>query len=405
MAKTVGKAMIEAYISGLIIFIASMSGSIVNYPQNRAVEGQVFLAPISFANEPFLVVIDTGSSDTWVVSQRFACISVTTGLREGQDECAFGPQFVDSSSFVEIPDQNFNVSYGDGEVLTGIVGYEEVRVGNVTVPSQEVGLVDIAAWNGDGKSSGILGLAYPSLTSAYGGNEQDPDQDSVEEEYEPIFMDMITQGLLEQQIFTLAISRNENDGGIMTLGGLPDPNDVVYENHFATVPVEVLGSPQMSGSSQFDPDYSFYTITVEGFPYPNTSSSFAHNSQELLHSRWPNVTNIQAVIDSGTSLTYLPYPITRAINSLFGSQANYDPTVDTWFVDCNATAPSWSLTIGGQTFNINPIDMIIPGLDDSCVSGVQDAFNGFSILGDVFLKNVLAVFDLGSAEMRFAARQ
>ncbi|KAF2239660.1 acid protease [Viridothelium virens] len=386
-----------------VLFIPGSQNSTI--PITSAVEGQVFLAPIAFADEPFLVVIDTGSSDTWVVRQRFACISITTGLREGQDQCAFGPQYVASSSFTEIPDQNFNVSYGDGEVLIGIVGYEEVCLGNVTVPSQEVGLVDIAAWNGDGKSSGILGLAYPSLTSAYAGDEQDSEQDSVEEEYEPIFIRMITHGLIEQQIFTLAISRDESSGGILTLGGLPDPRDVVYGDDFATVPIEVLGSPQMNGSSRFDPDYTFYTISIDGFPNPNASSSFAPSPQESPHSRWPNVTNIQAVIDSGTTLIYLPYPVTKAINSLFGSQANYDPTVDTWFVDCNATAPSWSLTIGGQNFNINPLDMIIQGLDGSCVSGVQDAFNGFSILGDVFLKTVLAVFDLGNAEMRFATRQ
>ena len=101
---------------------------------------------------------------------------------------------------------------------------------------------------------------------------------------------------------------------------------------------------------------------------------------------------------------YLPAAVSNAINSLFGSQAYYDPATETWFVECNATAPTWGLTIGGQTFNINPTDMIVDTLNDECVSGVQDASEGFSILGDAFLKNVLAVFDVGNAEMRFAQR-
>ena len=42
-----------------------------------------------------------------------------------------------------------------------------------------------------------------------------------------------------------------------------------------------------------------------------------------------------------------------------------------------------------------------------CLSGVQDGGelgSGSFILGDVFLKNVLAVFDVGEVEMAFSSR-
>ena len=110
---------------------------------------------------------------------------------------------------------------------------------------------------------------------------------------------------------------------------------------------------------------------------------------------------MQAVVDSGTTLIYLPNPVSNAINRIF---ATYDPTGGTWYADCNATAPSWDLIIGGQSFSIDPRDMIVENSDGVCLSGVQDAFNGFAILGDVFLKNVLAVFDVGNLEMRFAQK-
>jgi hypothetical protein len=52
----------------------------------------------------------------------------------------------------------------------------------------------------------------------------------------------------------------------------------------------------------------------------------------------------------------------------------------------------------------NPLDLVKatdePGL---CLSGIQDAGDipfAPSILGDVFLRNVLAVFDWGSSEMQ-----
>ena len=110
-------------------------------------------------------------------------------------------------------------------------------------------------------------------------------------------------------------------------------------------------------------------------------------------------------MDSGTTLVYLPNSVSTAINRLFGTQAHYDPITEIWFVDCNATAPSWDLTIGGQIFSVNPADMIVEDIQGDCVSGVQDAFIEFAILGDVFLKNVLAVFDVGNVEMRFATRE
>lgn len=40
-----------------------------------------------------------------------------------------------------------------------------------------------------------------------------------------------------------------------------------------------------------------------------------------------------------------------------------------------------------------------------CVLGVKNGYNnGPFILGDVFLNSVVAVFDIGAGEMRFAAR-
>ncbi|KAI9691085.1 MAG: hypothetical protein M1822_008705 [Bathelium mastoideum] len=368
--------------------------------------GHVFLVPIGFGSQSFQAVIDTGSSDTWLVRRGFACISYVNGMREGQAECAFGPQYVESSTFTEIPNQNFNVTYGDGEYLRGVMGFEEVSLDNVTVPVQEVGAVDYAAWTGDGVSSGIVGLGYPGLTSAWEGSEQDASDDSVEEIYEPIFMSMVSQGLIEEPIFSLALARSNTSGGVLTIGGLPDQKDIAYANDFAKVSIEVLGSPEISGDDDFDMDYAFYAITIDGFPSPNASSrnSTSTGSHKPSQAKWPSITNVQAIVDSGTSLAYLPVPVSAAINGLFGSQGNYDPNSGTWFVDCNATAPSWSLVIGGQTFHIDPRDMIVEGPESNCVSGVQEAFSSFSILGDVFLKNVLAVFDVGNAEMRFAAR-
>jgi hypothetical protein len=74
----------------------------------------------------------------------------------------FGPTYNVTDTFKRIPDENFNITYGDGESLTGIVGYEDITLARIKV-RQEVPLVNYAAWEGDGTTSGLIGLAYPGM--------------------------------------------------------------------------------------------------------------------------------------------------------------------------------------------------------------------------------------------------
>lgn len=99
---------------------------------------------------------------------------------EPQSACGFGKSgfnVSESNTFVSYPDKNYNITYGSGEFLTGVVGFETMTVGGMTVTKQEFGLVTDAAWSGDGVTTGILGLAYPQLADVYNGN--DPNNDTL----------------------------------------------------------------------------------------------------------------------------------------------------------------------------------------------------------------------------------
>ena len=79
--------------------------------------------------------------------------------------------------------------------------------------------------------------------------------------------------------------------------------------------------------------------------------------------------------------------------------------------ECNATPPTFGITIGGIAFDIDARDML-PEADlyhagDNCMTGMQPGnycrkTTGPFLLGDSFLKNVAAVYDIGGTEMRFA---
>jgi aspergillopepsin I len=125
-------------------------------------EGEEFATNITFGSQTFSVIIDTGSSDTWLVESGFQCVDVETSASLTEADCAFGPTFDMTDTFVQIPNENFNIEYGDGEFLQGIIGWEEVEVAGLTV-NTTVALVNYAAWEGDSTTSGLMGLAYPAL--------------------------------------------------------------------------------------------------------------------------------------------------------------------------------------------------------------------------------------------------
>ena len=143
--------------------------------------------------------------------------------------------------------------------------------------------------------------------------------------------------------------------------------------------------------------YDFYTITID-----NTIVN---------HHRYPGGTYI---VDSGTTLNYIPTPLAYTINNAFTPKAEYDDSQGAFFVDCNAKAPEVGINISGTIFYINPLDLILlAGTDengnDVCITGVTDGGNDPTadvyILGDTFQKNVVTVFDIGATELKFAANE
>ena len=118
----------------------------------------------------------------------------------------------------------------------------------------------------------------------------------------------------------------------------------------------------------------------------------------------------QYVVDTGTIPIILGEQGASAIGALFSPPAQ--KVGGSWFVYCNSTAPNLGVTIGGKTFKINPKDLVLDGgqtdQPDVCFSGIQGATSAGHfppILGSVFLRNVLVVFDVGKAQMTFVARE
>lgn len=132
------------------------------------------MTDVTLADEQFTLVIDSGSSDTWVASSTFRCRDPNTMTSISRKYCGFATFYdaKDSPTFSAIPRQDFSVNYTGGEFLAGVLGTEELGIGGVSegmeprlIVNQTIGVVDDGFWLGDGVSSGLMGLAYPALVS------------------------------------------------------------------------------------------------------------------------------------------------------------------------------------------------------------------------------------------------
>lgn len=98
--------------------------------------GAEYLVDITFGTQDVKAILDTGSSDTWLIQSGFQCTDANSQA-VNESQCAFGPVY--NGGFAEqIPNANFKISYGDGEFVTGNMGYQDVTIGGIKVPHQEV---------------------------------------------------------------------------------------------------------------------------------------------------------------------------------------------------------------------------------------------------------------------------
>lgn len=361
-------------------------------PLISASGGQVFLANVTVGGKRYSVVIDTGSSDPWLARIGYQCYDPYDDRLLPQSECGFAGAYDPSQSttYTAVPNQSFNISYADGEYLNGGVGIESFSMAGITVPRQQFGTVDIAAWYGDYVSTGLIGFAGRALTSAYAGS-------NTNAYYNPLFVNMYEQQTIPA-VFSMAIDRNISVGGVLALGGIPD---IQHSPYFATTPISGL-----SVNAQDQAVYTFYTIYIDGYAYSANRSTQFNSYDNPNPFKTPLVYNgSDTIIDSGTSLAYIPDEVMVATAALYDPPAYYDDIQGSWFVACDSKAPVFGVGVGKKIFYVNALDLIVEVYTNICVTGIQSNGGGLSILGGTWMKNVLAVFDIDGGQMQFAARQ
>ena len=341
--------------------------------------------------------------------------------------CGLGSGFKGNLSGGTIPDLLFVRSYVDGTFVQGFYGLEEVRIGEITAHNQRLALVNSTYWRGDGQTSGLLGLGYPYLTSLDGAYPNQP-------QYDPVFTTMWKSGAIDP-VFSIALSRDENQGnntgGIvgsrkqeesyLALGGLP-PTDV-EEKTWTSTPIHAMNAiPQWGLVTE---ERGMYIIKPDAFVLQKGGNG-SDAGVELVR----NTTQLPVLIDVGATLSYLPtgksssfretltlsacvltesLGLVNQLYAAFDPPAQYMSNGGLFYALCNSTVPRFGVQIGDSTFYMAPEDLLRQTVRDPtnewCRIGVTDTDSPPHVLGVSFLTNVVAVFDVGRSEMRFAARK
>jgi hypothetical protein len=123
---------------------------------------------------------------------------------------------------------------------------------------------------------------------------------------------------------------------------------------------------------------------------------------------------LAVLLDSGSSLTYLPDAMAEAIYEEVNAQ--YEPTAEAAYVPCSLANNSTTLnfTFSSPTISVAMSELVIavagPNGEQltfsdgspACLFGIAPAGSSTSVLGDTFIRSAYLVYDLDSNEISIA---
>lgn len=332
---------------------------------------QSYYAIIKTGNISLRVVLDTASSDLWVVSS--SCQNAT---------CTKVPRYplsYDSPTFTVVNDNTttFIAQYADTTFASGFIARETIQVSDLTLADQVFALITSSNVTLTDQASGIMGLGFPRLSSI---------PSSVPNSL-PFFANLAQEGLLEYPIFALSLT---NYTGSLTLGAI---DSSVVTNISQVGWNEVAQFPPLLAENNVS-SYLEWAIPITGFSVNGTQftplPTYANSSQN--HSL--------ALFDIGSSGIYGPF---QDVSRLYAniSDARLVDQSGQWAIPCSSSIPI-AFTFGDKNYTLQPTDYIIgptSGDPDLCLTwprALPPSSDGIDWqMGDTFLRTVYTIFSFG----------
>jgi hypothetical protein len=293
--------------------------------------------------------------------------------QKGSPCSASGTYTANSSSTYSYLSSDFNITYVDGSGATGDYATDTLDIGGATLTAQQFGIGYKSS-----ATEGVLGVGYQA-NEAQVGNLGKPAYDNVPAK-------MVTEQIISSNAYSLWLNDLDANTGNILFGGVDTDQ---FEGTLATLPIQ-----QTSGV------YADFLIALTAVSLGSTIIASNQNAAVLL--------------DSGTSLTYLPDTIASAIYEAVG--ATYDNTQGTAYVPCslasNTTTVDYTFTSPTISVSMSELVLDVAGSNGqplyfqngqrACVFGISPAGTSTSVLGDTFLRSAYVVYDLANNEISLA---
>ncbi|TKA65033.1 hypothetical protein B0A49_08805 [Cryomyces minteri] len=306
--------------------------------------------------------LDTGSSDLWTnVASSQLCQS------RGNPCSVAGTFAPNSSTTYKYLNGDFNISYVDGSGSTGDYVSDTFRIGGATLKHQQFGI-------GYQSSSpeGILGIGYPVNEVAVNRAGSQP--------YANVPLNMVQQGLINVNAYSLWLNDLDASTGSILFGGV---NSDKFHGSLQTLPVI-----KEAGI------YAEFIIALTAVGINGKVGSITRNQA------YP------VLLDSGSSLMYLPDSVANAIFKQLG--ATYDQAQGAAFVDCSLAQNTSTVdfTFSSPTISVAMNELVIvAGVSRGqpiCIPGIAPAGGSTPVLGDTFLRSAYVVYDLHNNQISLA---
>lgn len=231
---------------------------------------------------------------------------------------------------------------------------------------------------------GVLGIGYPMNEVQVNRNNGKP--------YPNLPSAMHDDGLIQSTAYSLWLNDLDASTGSILFGGV---NTGKFHGDLFSLPIQ-----KVQGA------YSAFVITLTGFSMNLDSDGQPFDSSSL---------PAPVLLDSGSSLTYLPEDITSTIFEDLGVVFSRRQGIG--YVPCNMPideGTGFNFSFSGPSIFVGMDEMIFNTGSDSgpqpqfsngdpaCVFGIAPSTSALSVLGDSFLRSAYVVFDLENNEISIA---
>lgn len=294
----------------------------------------------------------------------------------------------DSSTYTVVGKGEFSIAYVDGSSSKGDYFTDNFEIGGASLTNVTMGLgeeTDI--------SYGLVGIGY-TINEAIVGTEQ-----SYAAAYDNLPVQMQNEGLIATNAYSLWLNDLDASTGSILFGGIDTDKYEGDLSRLDVIPDETSGR------------YSSFIVYLTSLTANSTSGSDGLSSSEF---------PIPVVLDSGTTLSYLPTDLAQQIWDEVG--AYYSSDAGSAVLPCSMASSTGQFVFqfggsSGPQIGVGMDELVLSLVtsgsnptftsgtysgQEACQFGIQNFSSDPFLLGDTFLRSAYVVYDLVNNQIGIA---